>query len=218
MVLRKGNNSNRFLILTSIGFGGFISVYLAVVSGVTSIVDDRISHFVTGLWDTFLDNVFLSITVAGNHILLLFFVVLGCDYLFLKKKYYEAFSLVTSFGLSSLIVLLTKYLVARERPDLGLITLNTSSFPSGHSALSAAVLLVIFFIVMSDRDFRGIRRWAGWVIFTLAIAIPVSRVYLNVHYFTDVLGGFLLGLGCASVAFSAFSSGRAPKFFGSGKN
>jgi undecaprenyl-diphosphatase len=95
-----------------------------------------------------------------------------------------------------------KVAIGRERPEIvehAALTF-TASFPSGHAFLSAVVLLSIagFVGVASRRaDIARVCLWAAWI---LIVAIGVSRVYLGVHWPSDVLGGWCLGVAWSSLA------------------
>jgi undecaprenyl-diphosphatase len=97
---------------------------------------------------------------------------------------------------------LLKIAIGRERPDIvehAALTF-TASFPSGHAFLSAVVLLGIAgFVGIASRrdDIARLCLWAAWV---LIVAIGVSRVYLGVHWPSDVLGGWCLGVAWTSLA------------------
>jgi len=88
-----------------------------------------------------------------------------------------------------------KHLFARARPDDPLVVLDTYSFPSGHATGSAAFYAFLSFWLLSRiRRESGVRR-AGAIGFAVAMTLMVSvaRMYLGVHYLTDVLAGMLLG-------------------------
>jgi undecaprenyl-diphosphatase len=98
-----------------------------------------------------------------------------------------------------------KVFVARARPELveHLVTVATSSFPSGHALLSAAVYLSLPALLGRPVAGAPARRGLFGLALLLTFLIGTSRVYLGVHWPSDVLGGWIIGslwaFGCARV-------------------
>ena len=93
-----------------------------------------------------------------------------------------------------------KHLFDRDRPPGGsdLASVMTSSFPSGHSMLSAVVYLVLGTMLARTESRRAIRVYIMALAILLTLIVGLSRVFMLVHYPTDVLGGWTAGLGWAS--------------------
>lgn len=86
-----------------------------------------------------------------------------------------------------------KVLISRPRPTGEHLTYATGfSFPSGHAMLSMAFYGFIAYLLWINLPHKG-GRWGAGLLILLILAIGLSRVYLNVHYASDVLAGFLLG-------------------------
>lgn len=101
-----------------------------------------------------------------------------------------------AFLLSTAVSTATKHLVQRPRPDrsLGLVTENSFSFPSGHTLTATVILgLLAYLLVRVVRSYVA-RLLVLLVAVTLVLMVGLSRVYLGVHYPSDVLGSFALGL------------------------
>ena len=99
---------------------------------------------------------------------------------------------------------LIKFAVERVRPDLGpLGPLGTPSFPSGHSTAAAATYAAFALVIGRDRSPRARAVLAGIAV-GIAVAVAGSRVFLGVHWFSDVVAGLVLGwtwFGVCAVAF-----------------
>jgi membrane protein DedA with SNARE-associated domain/membrane-associated phospholipid phosphatase len=126
-------------------------------------------------------------------------LVLGTSILLaLQRRPIEVVALLVAFGLIVVGVHATKAGVDRPRPDGVLVRFTGSSYPSGHAAYSAAWVAAAFLLMRR----QGIASRATLVLVALAIstAIGVSRIYLHVHFWSDVAGGWGLGYGIFGVA------------------
>jgi len=88
-------------------------------------------------------------------------------------------------------VSLLKLAFARARPDLALYAENSYAFPSGHSATIAALSIFLTYVLIRERIGRDLL----WILtcFTLIFLVGLSRLYLNEHFLSDVLNGYLVG-------------------------
>jgi undecaprenyl-diphosphatase len=104
------------------------------------------------------------------------------------------------FGQS--LAIATKHLVGRPRPDLvpHLDQVYSSSFPSGHSSLSPIVYFTLAGIVAAGEGSRAAKVLLLAVSALLVLAIGASRVYLGVHWPSDVLAGWAIGTAVAIMA------------------
>ena len=162
---------------------GTLLVLLAsfTILGVISFFfDKQIIIFITGLRVEGLNGFFKFLDLIGGTLGILIIISI----LALLKHRKSIIPLWLSLGLSALVVFFLKILVARVRPDVALIYEDGFSFPSGHANAVFSVLPVIW------KKFGKIKY--VWLIF--AILIAFSRLYLGVHYLSDVIFGGLIGL------------------------
>ncbi|MCM0582553.1 phosphatase PAP2 family protein [Weissella diestrammenae] len=138
---------------------------------------------------------FMNVTRAGNPTWTAFVASIAFVIALLFKKYDIAVFLIVNvgvFGLGAMLAL--KHSIARPRPSLlHIVHENGYSFPSGH-ALNAVLLYGSLIILVHYYIHNDYIRYAFLTLLTsLIIAIPLSRVYLGVHYLSDVLAGMALG-------------------------
>jgi undecaprenyl-diphosphatase len=140
-----------------------------------------------------------DLTSLGSIIVLVMITAATSIYLFLARKYAAAWLLLAAvFGGIALNDLL-KLAFARPRPDAvyQAVRVFTSSFPSGHAELSAITFLTIAaLLAQTQRSFTIAFYFIALATF-LTILIGLSRIYLGVHYPTDVLGGWCIGAAWA---------------------
>lgn len=143
-----------------------------------------------------------DLTSLGSIIVLALITLGVLGYLFLARKRAAAWLMIVAvfggIGLNDLL----KLAFARPRPDLiyQAVRVFTSSFPSGHAELSAIAYLTIAALLAQSQSSFKIGVYFITLAALLTILIGVSRVYLGVHYPSDVLGGWCIGtawaLGC----------------------
>ncbi|RYD97674.1 MAG: phosphatase PAP2 family protein [Sphingomonadales bacterium] len=136
-----------------------------------------------------------DITALGSATILTFVVAAAAIFLALHQRMRSVALVLGATILGSLVITFIKALISRARPDLidRLMQETSHSFPSGHSANSAIVYLTLatlFFPVLPDRHMRG---FVLGVALLLTGAIGVSRVYLGVHWPSDVVAGWVFG-------------------------
>lgn len=114
-----------------------------------------------------------------------------------RKQIAGGFVLLSSFGVSSLAELL-KYLVARPRPSASLINqigvfVKNDSFPSGHVLFFIGLYGFLYIFIFSQFKERKTRTAALAILIALLVGIGLSRIYVGAHWFSDVMGSYLIG-------------------------
>lgn len=139
----------------------------------------------------------IAFTNIGGGLIRMPIAVAGAVWLYWSGKRREAIAFVAAVASEAIALPIIKIVFGRARPDLiwHLITQDKQSFPSGH-AWGAGVTFPLLGL------FAGGRAWM-WAGIGLAVLIGLSRVFLGVHWLSDVLGGWLLGAAwvCATLAF-----------------
>ncbi|HXY86865.1 MAG TPA: phosphatase PAP2 family protein [Candidatus Acidoferrales bacterium] len=143
--------------------------------------DYNITHLIRDLnYGGVIDMLFTYITFTGSTVFMVLIIVL----LYIGGARKEALVFAVVFVVTNVLALGIKYIVARPRPsDLGVIPEAEAAFPSAHTANAFALTATI----------SRYHRKFTIVMFAWALVIAFSRVFLGLHYFTDVIGGAVLG-------------------------
>lgn len=156
-------------------------------------IDNSIENFFLGARSQAGLDFFAAITWLGEWKILIFVVVLAAAILWMKnKKEYIMPFLITVVG-AEISGQLAKIIFHRTRPVGGLEVENTFSFPSGHALIAAAFygfLIYFFWRTAKSKAQKYFFLIAGLI---LILLIGLSRLYLGVHFFSDVIGGYVLG-------------------------
>ncbi len=143
-----------------------------------------------------LDGFFTTVTWAGSLYLLLPLSTAILAFLFFRKRRQDAELLGLGFGGAVMAVNLIKWLVGRPRPDFfpPLVPMPPDfAFPSGHTAQITAFVCCLTIITGRHRAAPWCRIVTG-LAFLIAGLVGISRLYLQVHFLSDVLAGALLSL------------------------
>lgn len=117
-------------------------------------------------------------------------------FLLIQRRYGAMWLILASTLGGAFLTTALKELFGRERPSVvpHLVEVATASFPSGHAMLSATVYLTLGFLLARVERRFAVRAWLISVAMGITFLVGLSRVYLGVHYPTDVLGGWTAGL------------------------
>lgn len=170
----------------------FIILAILVKTSNDIFLDSFIYDFISKYIADNLTGIVKYLTYIGSGI-----VVIGITifvFIFFKNKKYSLYMAINLVSIT-ILQLILKSIFLRERPtDINLIEETGYSFPSGHSLTSMAFYgFLIYLIHISNLNKRS--KTIFITLFTIFIVVTgLSRVYLGVHYFTDVIGGFTFSL------------------------
>ena len=144
---------------------------------------------------SWLPKVAADVTALGGGVVLTIIVVLAAGLLAVQRLWLSAAATLAASVSGGMVVALVKTEVARPRPDIvdHLVQVSNMSFPSGHSANSAIVYLTLAGLASQVTVSNAARRYILVMAILMVGAIGCSRVYLGVHWPSDVLAGWSFG-------------------------
>ncbi|MBI5126572.1 MAG: bifunctional DedA family/phosphatase PAP2 family protein [Candidatus Taylorbacteria bacterium] len=185
--------------------GTLIVVLLAVFGFFLTLQDVLNSHSFMANLDVWVNSFAATKAIEFSSILRTVSVILSpflfslcaivfAFYLLITKKWSRAFLVLASFGGGFLINTLLKLLVGRVRPENALITLTDYSFPSGHAIAGAMFFFLCIYFFTKKFKHLIARELFVTVCCFLILLTGAARVFLNVHWLSDVTAGITLGL------------------------
>ena len=200
---RRARTLGRRAALTSGVAAVLAAVLLGAVimirqGGVPFEIDEEWAEEVLALRGPFGDTVALFMNWLGGGIVGVFLVPIGVAIvLLILRRPWGALYFIVASAASAGVVQLLKEWFGRARPEDMLVTSDFGSFPSGHVANAATISVAIGVIV----PILGV--WIAGAAYTVLMAL--TRTYLGAHWFSDTVGGLLVGAGVALVLWAAFA-------------
>lgn len=190
-----------FLLLSILLFA-FVKIASEVVEGDTMAFDrlimaglrNPIDHSVP-LGPRWLQTAMLDITAIGGVAVLTLLTMIVAGFLAVLRKARLSVFVIAAVSTGAIVSTLLKSIFDRPRPDLvsHLVDVNTTSFPSGHAMNSAVVYLTLGALLARTHLERKTRIYILMIAVALTLTIGFSRIYLGVHWPSDVIAGWAVG-------------------------
>ena len=199
--------------LAAAGLWGFVALVDEVLEGEVHDLDSRLllalrnpQDMSDPLGPDWFEEMMRDVTAFGGTGPLSFITLAGILYLLLRRRLRTALFLFVAISGGQLLSSLLKLGFDRPRPDLvphG-AQVYTASFPSGHAMMTAVVYLTLAALLARSESRRRIKTYLLLLAACVTLAVGASRVYLGVHWPSDVLGGWMIGsawaAGCWTLA------------------
>lgn len=167
----------------------FILITSLVVTNNITWFDDTIYNFIISFRSEPLDFVLKTITKLGNTLTIMFIVIIMLIILNKRDRVILGSNTIITVGLNQAI----KHILRRPRPDhLRLIKQGGFSYPSGHSMIAVCVYGIMIYLINKKVQNKKLRIILSILLTILILLIGISRIYVGVHYPSDVLAGFIL--------------------------
>ena len=169
----------------------FILITVLMLTGNISIFDDIIYNALFSIRNNFFDTFFKTITKLGNTITIIILVIILILTLKKEDKYLIGINVVTTVLTNQIL----KHIIRRERPPhLRLIKEGGFSYPSGHAMISIALYGMLIYIVNKNIKNKYLKITLTIILSLIILGIGLSRIYVGVHYPSDILSGYILSL------------------------
>ncbi|WP_161978562.1 phosphatase PAP2 family protein [Streptococcus sp. S784/96/1] len=194
-----------FAILVFVMLGYVVKFYPEVLTG----FDNSIQSTIRGQLPQLATHFFSAITFIGNASTQIALVIITFALLLNQKWYAESGFVAISGILAAIVIAGFKNIYQRPRPSLEhLVHAGGFSFPSGHS-LGTMLIIGSLIVILSQRIKQQQLKLVLQIILELTILlVGLSRIYLGVHYPTDVIAGFTLGYGLLNLLYPIYDQKR----------
>ncbi|AEB75480.1 phosphatase PAP2 family protein [Clostridium botulinum] len=168
--------------------------------------DNIAINYVSSIRNHTLNKLVVIISKSGDTITAIIFTILVFMFFYIIRRKKEAWFYSITVLTIAIISQVLKFIVKRPRPTGNwLVNIHGYSFPSGHSVLSmTAALLIIYFVLTSFKN-RGVSVILSILIYIYGSSVGLSRVYVGVHYISDVVGGWTLATICVFISLLIFN-------------
>jgi undecaprenyl-diphosphatase len=194
------------LLLLAGGMWGFVELTEEVLEGETQALDRALllmlrssENMADPLGPAWLEEVGRDITALGGVAVLTLLTLAVAVFMALRRLWFAAGLLLAAVGSGVLVSTVLKDVFERARPDLvphGSYV-ATASFPSGHSMMAAVVYLTLGALLARVEPDGRVKVFVLGMAILLTLLVGLSRVYLGVHWPTDILAGWTLGAAWA---------------------
>lgn len=198
-----GLNLTLLVLITGYIFALFAGLLEDVATSDSIVAMDYfVSEQMSALRESNLVSLFILITSFGSTLISSLIIILSAFMCLIIRRPYIAIGLLVSTLGSTLFTFASKLLLQRMRPIDALLPEQTYSFPSGHATISIALFGFIAYVAIrfSQSYVRQVRMFFAALFFIALLGL--SRIILNEHYLSDVMGGFLVGAFWLAVGIS----------------
>lgn len=171
----------------------FLAHYIYVHDSATLMINQSIYHLFRGIYTTDGRNLMIYITLLGQKQVVIPVACIIIGWFLFTKQWHIALHALALFILTVFSVFAIKHGVHSLRPWGIVHPPESYSFPSGHTTLTTTFYISLALLI--SHAYTGRARKVFYLLITLIIlAVSVSRIYLGAHWFTDVLGGWILSV------------------------
>ncbi|MEQ1948382.1 MAG: phosphatase PAP2 family protein [Bryobacteraceae bacterium] len=202
----RGGRLTLWLGGASLALMSFVQITRELLEGEVASVDRAVQLAATNARTPWLTVAAVDVTALGSVTLVVLLSLFALMVLLVLRDWRDAMQLVAASAGSGILTSITKNFIERMRPAEAqqLVTVSGFSYPSGHSVSTAALYLTIAIIAVRHVRRPGARAAIVLAAVLVVLLVGASRVYLGVHYATDVVSGVSLGVAWALLLAALF--------------
>lgn len=158
--------------------------------------DQLVTDCIVSYRNPILTNYFRFVTEVGDvygYLIILLVIILLRVFVLKNWKYIS--QIIITLALASISNVILKRFISRARPDIEhLVVVKTLSYPSGHAMSAMAFYGFLAYLIYTSNMNKGLKFLLIALSYLLIFSIGLSRIYLGVHFPSDILGGFIAGM------------------------
>lgn len=166
-------------------------------------IDVWSNSFVVSIWNPWVAEIMIGVSYVLSPTVCVIAAIVLLAALVREKRFYYAWVTFLSLSCTLIAVPFIKNAVGRLRPENAFLLSPDASFPSAHATFVCVVLLLFMLILFKVIKNRHTKYIVGTISVFCILLVGISRVYLNIHWFSDVVGGFALAVLCVSLSILA---------------
>ena len=182
------------LIVGVMSFVGFVATLVLYYLGMLTAMDWLVADQVRAWWNPDTIVWMKAVTTIGQPLVLAGIATVSGAAMLIYRRWSDGVLLLVGLTVGSLLILPIKEVVHRPRPPYALVSGTGLSFPSEHAAVALLFFAVVLVFVFRTEFMKKTRWLAVGLSAAAVLVVSFSRIYLDVHWLSDILGGWLFGL------------------------
>ena len=190
------NRTSKILVwINIISLLVFIFILIEVFyNGFLVRLDQIISSFMPSMQNYFLTNLSIAVSFIFDIKSVIVISLILSAYLWIRLSKKDSMLFISAIILNGGILYVLKELIQRARPLNSLVAESRFAFPSAHASTAIDFFGLLIYLASKKSKLRRLRLNALWISIFMILLICFARLYLNVHWLSDVLGGIAIGI------------------------
>ena len=157
-------------------------------------IDFSLNSFMSTIENSLLTNLSIAVSFIFDINSIIIISLILSAYLWVKFSKKDSIFFILTIMLGGGVAYILKDIIQRARPLNSLVTETSFAFPSGHATIAVVFFGLLIYLIFKKSKSKNLKLSALLISVFLVLLICFARLYLNVHWFSDVLGGIAIGL------------------------